>query len=136
MAMLSGRFGGAVVMTRTRASPASAVVERIANSAPANSAPRRKPRLKVMSTHPQCFSNIPRVGEEGESCISRESGAENRARLVDDPDQVDDLARRLAPIILALKRHGVDLQGMTYLLVGLSDHHGSGKKAAVLHVAG
>src|SRR5207245_320941 len=58
---------------------ATALAERRQTSAPASTAPRRKRRLTVISFHPRCFSNIPRFREEGETCISRQSIARDRA---------------------------------------------------------
>src|SRR5438445_5506430 len=66
MAMLSGRFGGAVVITRVRESLADAVLDRMANSAPATSAPTRKRRLRVISLAPPVLGTYRVWGEECE----------------------------------------------------------------------
>src|SRR5438477_408445 len=59
MAMLSGRFAGAVVRTRVTESLASALVDRTASSTLASATPNREGRLIKLA--PPALPNIPRL---------------------------------------------------------------------------
>src|SRR5207302_6108679 len=118
MAMLSGRFGGAVVRTHVSESLADAVLDRMANSAPATSAPRRKRRLTVISLAPPVLGTYRVSGEEcdlqvpspttsaddvSQTTAKHEKAAKGERIAADDP--LDVLSRQTESSLHRGQRH-------------------------------